>query len=89
MGQQGPPGAKKKTFFQNDPGPHWNAWNAQTSVSVARFEAVVAHFGPVVALRKPKNALKKGRLVTKNGSKMGQTCVFPKKILDHLGCPNK
>ena len=30
-----------------------------------------------------------GYFGTKNGSKMGQKYVFPKMILDHLGCLNK
>ena len=31
----------------------------------------------------------KSELGTKNGSKMGQKCVFLKMILDHVGCLNK
>ena len=54
-------------------------------VFLARFEPVVARFGP----RKSQNALKMGRFKSKNGSKMGQNRVFPKVILDHLGCSNK
>ena len=42
MGQQGPPGAKKKEFFKNDPGPH----GMPKQVFLARFELVVARFGP-------------------------------------------
>ena len=51
----------------------------------ARFELVVA----VLALLKSQNALKMGHFGTKNGSKMGQKWIFPKMILDHLGCTNK
>ena len=34
MGQQGPPSAKKKAFFKNDPGPH----GMPKEVFLARFE---------------------------------------------------
>ena len=54
-------------------------------VFLVRFERVVARFG----LLKSQNALKMGCFGTKNGSKMGQKCVFPKMIQDHLGCLNK
>ena len=81
MGQKGPPGAKKMTFFKNDPGPHGNP----KQVFFAHFELVVAYFGP----RKSQNALKMGCIGTKNGSKMGQKIVVPKMILDQLGCLNK
>ena len=50
-----------------------------------RFEPMVTCFG----LGKIPNALKMGRFGTKDESKMGQKCVFPKVILDHLGCTNK
>ena len=88
MGQQGPrvqkggcEGAKKMTFFKNDPGPH----GMPKQVFMTRFEPVVA----VLASPKSQNALKMGCFGTNNGSKMGQNCVFPKMILDHLGCLNK
>ena len=42
MGQQGPPGAKKMTFFKTDPGPY----GMPKQVFLARFELVVARFGP-------------------------------------------
>ena len=64
---------KKKTFFTNDPLPH----GMPKQVFLARFELVVARFGP------PK--IPKCLFGTKNGSRMGQKCVFPKMILDHLG----
>ena len=54
-------------------------------VFLARFELVVARFGSP----KSPNALKMGCFGTKLGSKMGQKRVFPKMILDHLGCLNK
>ena len=79
--QQGPPGAKKVTFFKNDLGPH----GMPKQVFWARFELVVARCGPP---RIPK-CLENGCFETKNGSKMGQKWVFHKMILDHLGCLNK
>ena len=45
----------------------------------------MTHFGP---WKIPK-CLKMGRFGTKNGSKMGQKRVFPRVILDHLGCSKK
>ena len=82
MGQEGPPGAKKKqTFFKNDPGPH----GMPKQVFLARFELVVARFGPP----KIPKCLENGLVGTRNGLKMGQKCVFPKMILNHLGCTNK
>ena len=53
------------------------------------FRRVFSSWWPVVALLKSQNALKMGCFGTKNGSKMGQKWVFPKMILDHLGCLNK
>ena len=42
MGQQGPPGAKKKmTCFKNDVGPH----GMPKQVFLARFEFMLARFG--------------------------------------------
>ena len=69
------------TFFKNDPRPH----GMPKQVFLARFELVVARFGPP----KIPKCLENGLFWTKNGSKMGQKCVFPKMILDHLGCINK
>ena len=68
------------TFFKNDPTP----CVMLKQVFLDRFELVVAHFGPL----KIQNALKMGCFGTKNGSKMGQKRIFPKLILDHLGCTN-
>ena len=42
MGQQGPLGAKKLTFFKNNLGPH----GMPKQVFLARFELVVARLGP-------------------------------------------
>ena len=81
MGQQGPPGAKKMTFFKNDRGPH----GMPKQVFLARFELVVARFGPP----KIPKCLENGLFGDKNGSKMGQKWVFPKMIRDHLGSLNK
>ena len=54
-------------------------------------QVVLVHFEPVVTrfgLWKNPKCLEMGRFGTKNGSKMGQKCVFRKVILDHLGCSN-
>ena len=64
------------TFFKNDLAPH-GIWR------------VLSSWWPVLALLKSQNAFKMGCFATKNGSKMGQKSVFPKMILDHLGCLNK
>ena len=53
------------------------------------FWRVLSSLWPVLAFLKSQNALKMGCFGTKNGSKMGQKCVFPKMILDHLGRTNK
>ena len=81
MGQQGPPSAKKKDCFKNDPGPH----GMPKQVFLVRFELMVA----VLALLKSQNALNVACFGTKNGSKMGQKWVFPKMMPHHLGCLNK
>ena len=51
--------------------------------------AKCAHCESSLAPLKSRNALKMGCLGTKNGSKIGQKCVFPKIILGHLGHVNK
>ena len=56
MGQQGPPGAKKKIVFKNDLGPHGMPK-----------QVFLAHFELVVAFLKSLNALKMGCFGTKNG----------------------
>ena len=43
----------------------------------------------ILATPKSQNALKMGYFGTKNQSKMDQKCVFPKILLDYLGCTNK
>ena len=53
------------------------------------FWRVLSSWWCVLALLKSPNALKMGYFGTKFSSKMGQKCVFPKMILDHLGCFNK
>ena len=81
MGQQGPPGAKER-FFSKMILDHMECQNKC-------FWRVLSSWWPVLAVLKSQNALKMGCFATKNGSKMGQKCVFPKMILDHLGCTNK
>ena len=53
------------------------------------FWAILSPWWRVLGHGKSQNALKMGRFGTNNGSKMGQKRVFPKMILDHLGCSNK
>ena len=53
------------------------------------FWRVLSSWWPVLALLKSQNALKMGCFGAKNGSNMGQKCVFPKMNLDYLGCLNK
>ena len=81
MGQQGAPGAKKMTFSKMTL-DHMECQNKC-------FWCVLSSWLPILALPKPQNALKMGCFGTKNGSKIGQKCVFPKMILDHLACTNK
>ena len=81
MGQQGPPGAKKSLFAKMIP-DHMECQNKC-------FWRVLSSWLPVLALPNSQNALKIGDFGTKNGSKMGQKCVFQKMILDHLECTNK
>ena len=69
---------KKKSFFQKG---SWTTWNAKTNVFWP--------WWPVWAFLKSQNAFKMGHFATKIGSKMGENCVLPKMILDHLGCLNK
>ena len=66
------------TFLKNDPRP----CATLKQVFFDRFEVMVAHFGP----SKIPKCLEKGFFGTKNGSKMGQKCILPNLILDHLGC---
>ena len=53
------------------------------------FEPGLSPWWRVLAHGKSQNALKMARFGTKNGSKMRQKRVFPKVMLDHLGCSNK
>ena len=69
------------TFLKNDPRP----CVMLKQVFLDCFELGV---GPILVLRKSQNALKMRCFGTKNGSKMGQKRIFPKLILDHLGCTN-
>ena len=68
---------KKLTFLKNDPRPCVTL----KQMFLDCFELVVAHFGP---LKIPKCLEKLAVL----GPTMGQKCIFPKIILDHLGCTN-
>ena len=58
-------------------------------VLFARFELMVAHFGPPKIPKCLENGSFGDQKWVKNGSKMGQKCVVPKMILDHLECVNK
>ena len=71
----------KKSFSKNDLTP----FGVPKGVKGAHFEPIASHLAPP----KSQNALKMGCFATKNGSKMGQKCVFLKMTLDHLGCTNK
>ena len=53
-------------------------------VFLGRFEPLVARYGP---WRIPK-CLENGPLWDQKRAKMGQKRIFPKVILDHLGCSN-
>ena len=66
MGQQGPPGAKKLTFFKNDPGPH----GMPKQVFLACFELLVARFCPPKTPKSLENELFWDKKWVKNGSKM-------------------
>ena len=81
MGQQGPPG-EENDFFSKMILDHMECQNKP-------FWRVLSSWWPVLALLKSQNALKMGYFGQKNGSTMAQKCVFPKMILDHLGCLNK
>ena len=72
---------QKRVFFKNHPEP----FGMVKQVFLAKFEPVVTRFGH----GNSQNALKLHPLSTKNGSKLGQKRVFPKMILNHLGCSNK
>ena len=89
MGQQGPQ-ATKMTFSKMI----LDHMDCQNKCFLARFELVVARFGPPRIPKCLENGLFCDEKWVKNGSKMGQKCVFkkcvfPKMILDHLGCTNK
>ena len=60
MGQQGPPGAKKKDFFSKVILDHMECQNKC-------FWRVLSSWWPVVALLKSQNALKMSCFGTKNG----------------------
>ena len=67
------------TFLENDPRP----CAMLKQVFLDCFELVVAHFGPPKIPKCLENGLFWDQ---KLGPKMGQKCIFPNLILDHLGC---
>ena len=71
---------KKMTSLKNDPRP----CVMLKQVFLDCFELVVAHFGPP----KIQKCLEDALFWDQKWSKMGQKCIFPKLILDHLGCTN-
>ena len=75
------PEAKKMIFSKVVPRP----LGMLQQVFLGRFEPVVARFGP---WKIPK-CLENGPFQDQNWAKMGQKRIFPKVILDHLGCSNK
>ena len=81
MGQQCPPGAKKKTFFKNYPGPH----GMPKQVFFACFELVVAHFG----LPKIPKCLENGLFWDKKWVKTGSKMCFSKKDFKPFGVPKQ
>ena len=81
MGQQGPQGAKKRLFSKMI----LDHMECQNNC----FWPILSTWWPVLALLKSQNALRMGCFGTKNQSEMDQKCVFPKILLDYLGCTNK
>ena len=75
------PGAKKIIFSKVVP----RALGMLKQVFLARFEPVVTRFG---AWKIPK-CLENGLFWDQKWVKMGQKHIFPKVIVDHLGCTNK
>ena len=78
VGPQGCPG-RKKSFFPKLFLDHLGCSNKC-------FWAILSPWWRVLGHGKSQSALKMSRFGTNNGSKMGQKRVFPKVILDHLGC---
>ena len=75
------PGSKKLIFSKLVPRP----LGMLKQVFLAHFEPVVTRFGP---WKIPK-CLENGPFWDQKWVKMGQNRVFPKVILDHLGCSHK
>ena len=72
----------KTRFSKSDPGP----FGMLKQVLLPHFEPVLMRFGPW----KIPQCLEKWRFWDqKMGQKMGQKCILPKVIFDHLGCSNK
>ena len=82
MGQQGPLGEKKKSFFSKVILDHMECQNRC-------FWRFLSSWWPVWALLKCQNALKMGRFETKNGSKMSQKCGFSKIDPRPFGAPEQ
>ena len=76
------PRGEKNDFFQSC---SHTTLHAETHV----FRPFLSPWCRVLGHGKSQNALKMGHFKTKNGSKMGRKRVFPKVILDHLGCSNR
>ena len=71
----------KTRFSKSDPEP----FEMLKQVFLAHFEPVLMRFGPW----KIQKCLQKGPFWDQKWFKNGSKCVFPKVILDHLGCSNK
>ena len=74
MAEHGPPGEKKRLFFENDLGPH----GMPKQVFLLCFELMVARFAPPTIPKCLEDGLFWDQNWLKDGSKMGQKCVFPK-----------
>ena len=81
MGQQGPPGAKKNTFFTDDLAPH----GMPKQVFLVRFELVVTRVGPP----KIPKCLESGLLWDKKWVKKGSKVCFSKNDPKPSGVPNQ
>ena len=71
----------KMYFSKNDP----RSFGVHKQVTNKRNEPILSPLQANLATPKSQNALKMGCFGTKNQSKMGQKCVFPKILLDYFG----
>ena len=69
----------KLCFSKNDSRP----FGVPDQVKSVHFELIACHLGPSNGTKCLENELFRER---KNGSKMDETCVFPKIPLDYWGC---